>query len=427
MTKHLICFFLLVAGLTLRSIGQDTITVMHWNLLNYGNSTTYCTQTNNNIATKAAAMGVVCTWMAPHILTVNEIGANSFAPTHFLNNVLNINGVNHYQGSVLTNLSGTDLANFVFFDSRKFVLHSQHQLATAVRDINIFKLYHNDPNLPFHQDTAFLFVICTHLKAGNSSADATERAAMAKIIMDSSSIWSSFPALLSGDMNLYTASEQAWKNFTQPADTTGEVFYDPINMAGSWQDNPTFASVHTQSTRSSSNGCASGGGLDDRFDFILMNKKLKKTPVFYEYIPGSYKALGNDGNHLNQAINAGTNTSVPAIILQNLYDASDHLPVVMKLKLTPSTQGIAIVQNNQIKGISVSENTIGLRFSNPVELSGISVFDLSGRLMQSTRFLNFSSDQFSIALEKIYPQGCYLLVAQDVSGHWYRAKVLITR
>lgn len=427
MIKKIFCFMLLGVGLASGARGQDTLTVMHWNLLNYGNTTTYCTQTNNTIATKATAMGVVCTWMAPHILTVNEIGANSFAPSHFLNNVLNINGINYYQGSALTNLSGTDLANFVFFDSRKFVLHSQHQIATAVRDINIFKLYHNDPNLPFHQDTAFLFVICTHLKAGNTSADAIERAAMAKVIMDSSSIWSSFPALLSGDMNLYTANEQAWKNFTQPADTTGEVFYDPINMAGAWQDNQMFAVTHTQSVRSSSNGCASGGGLDDRFDFILMNKKLKKTPGFYEYIAGSYKALGNDGNHLNQSITNGINNSVPAVILQSLYDASDHLPVVMKLKLTPSTQGIAVVQNNQVKGISVSENTIRLQFSSPVELAGISVFDLSGRLMQSTHFLNSISDQYSIAMEKMYPQGCYLLVAQDVSGQWYRAKVMVTR
>ncbi len=421
----LLCLFLLL--LKTGASGQDTLTVMHWNLLNYGNTTTYCTQTNNNIATKAAALGVVCTWAAPHILTVNEIGANSFAPSHFLNNVLNINGVNYYQGSALSNISGTDLANFVFFDTRKILLHSQHQLATSARDINIFRLYHNDPNLPFHQDTAFLYVVCTHLKAGNSSADAAERAAMAKIIMDSSGHWSSFPALLAGDLNLYTANEQAWKNFTQPADTTGEIFYDPINMAGAWQDNPSFAPVHTQSTRSSSNGCASGGGLDDRFDFILMNKKLKQSPKFFQYISGSYKSIGNDGNHLNQAITSGTNTSVPAVILQNLYDASDHLPVLMQLKLTPSTQGVPMAKTHQLEGIWVADNIFQLQFSDQVELSGMSVFDLSGRLMQSTQLTKSSSDRYSIQMQHHYANGCYLLVATDTSGQWYRVKLMITR
>ncbi|HRZ41840.1 MAG TPA: hypothetical protein P5228_03960 [Bacteroidales bacterium] len=427
MIKKLICFLFLGTGMINGIHGQDTLTIMHWNLLNYGNTTTYCTQTNNNITTKAAAMGVVCTWMAPHIITVNEVGANSFAPTHFLNNVLNINGISHYQGSALTNISGTDLANFVFFDTRKLVLHSQHQLATMARDINIIKLYHNDPNLPLHQDTAFLYVICTHLKAGNTSADASERAAMAKIIMDSAALWSGYPAILSGDMNLYTASEQAWKNFTSPADTTGEVFYDPVSMSGAWQDNQLFAVTHTQSVRSSSNGCASGGGLDDRFDFILLNKKLKKSLSFYEYIPGTYKALGNDGNHLNQSITSGSNNSVPAVILQNLYEASDHLPVVMKLKLTPSTQGIPVARPDQMKRIWITDQIIRLQFSDPVELVAVSVFDLSGRLMQSSRPSDTPSERFSLEMDKMWPQGCYLLVAEDASGTCYRGKVMIAR
>jgi hypothetical protein len=405
--------------------GQDTITLMHWNLLNYGNTTTYCTQTNNSITAKAAAMGVVTTYVNPQILTVNEIGANSFAPAHFLNNVLNINGANWYQGSAMTNLSSSDLANFVFYDSRKFVLHSQYQIATTQRDINIVKLYHNDTNLPFHQDTAFLYVIVTHLKAGTTSADATERGAMAKIIMDSAARWSDGPAVLCGDMNLYTATELAWKNLTQPADTTGEVFYDPVNMIGAWQDNQNFAAVHTQSTHSTSNGCAASGGLDDRFDFILMNKKLRKYPVFYTYIPGSYKSLGNDGNHLNQAINAGTNSSVPAIILQNLYDASDHLPVIMKLQLTPSTQGQTIHRNVSFERIICKDHQIEFFFTEPAPLREIDIYDLSGRLIAKSIFSAQPETTYLMPLPSELKTGCYILTASDNNGEMYRTKLLL--
>jgi hypothetical protein len=205
--------YLTLAGIVLlwssllRLGAQDTIAVMHYNVLNYGNTTTYCTQTNNNITTKAAAIGLICGYAKPDILTVNEMGANSFAPTHFLNNVLNINGINYYQSTFLTNLSGGDLANFLFFDARKFVFHSQYAIPTDVRDINVYHLYHNDPNLSVHQDTAFLVVITTHLKASNTAADAAARAATTKMLMDSALLWKDFPTILTGDLNLYTASE----------------------------------------------------------------------------------------------------------------------------------------------------------------------------------------------------------------------------
>lgn len=408
--------------------GQDTITVMHYNLLNYGNTTSYCTQTNNSIADKATAMGAIAAWIAPSILAVNEMGANSFAANHFLTNVLNINGITYYQASALTNQSGTDLANFLFYDSRKFVLHSQQTVATAVRDINMFRLYHNDPNLPFHLDTAFLYVISTHLKAGNSSADATERAAMAKTLMDSAGIWQGYPAILTGDFNLYTSNEQAWKNLTQPADTSGERFFDPVSMEGSWQDNALFAPVHTQSTHSSSNGCASSGGLDDRFDFILMNKQLKMNPGFYTYIPGSYKTPGNDGNHLNQSITSGTNTSAPANIIQHLYNASDHLPVVMKLLLVPSDQGIAETRvKNGFAEIRYVDQRFELRTETGTPLLHAEVYDLTGRYVAGSSNTADNSGIMRVECAGGVPAGCYLVWAIDPQGKIYRGKVMVTR
>ena len=51
---------------------------------------------------------------------------------------------------------------------------------------------------------------------------------------------------------------------------------DPINTPGSWNNNEDFRGVHTQSTRTSSSGFGggAGGGLDDRFDFIMVSQNL---------------------------------------------------------------------------------------------------------------------------------------------------------
>lgn len=404
---------------------QDTISVMHYNLLNYGNTTTYCTQTNNNINDKASAMGIICTYYKPDILTVNEVGANSFAPNHFLTNVLNINGINYYQASTLTNLSGGSLANFLFFDARKFVLKSQHAIPTSVRDINIYTLYHNDPNLAVHQDTAFLKVITTHLKAGNTTADRAERAVTTKMLMDSAGHWKEYPTLLSGDFNLYTASELAWLNLTQPADTTFERFHDPINQQGAWQDNPQFAATHTQSTRTANNGCFSTGGLDDRFDFILMNEKLKFSSPFYSYIPGSYHSPGNDGNHLNQAINAGTNTSAPSIIIQALYDASDHLPVILKLAVTPSTQSIAEHYKQAFKGIAFHGGILSVQFDAPVELQQVTLIDLSGRVSAQCYPASELVKSFQMEVNQEINSGFYVVQAITREGRKFTGKVII--
>jgi hypothetical protein len=47
----------------------------------------------------------------------------------------------------------------------------------------------------------------------------------------------------------------------------------------------------------------------------------------FTYIPGSYTAVGNDGNHFNRGLNELPNTKVSDEIATALYYSSDHLPV----------------------------------------------------------------------------------------------------
>lgn len=51
------------------------------------------------------------------------------------------------------------------------------------------------------------------------------------------------------------------------------------------------------------------------------------------YVPNTYFAVGNDGNHFNSSINSGTNYSVSSTVLSALYSLSDHLPVIADFDL----------------------------------------------------------------------------------------------
>ena len=131
---------------------------------------------------------------------------------------------------------------------------------------------------------------------------------------------------LLGDYNMYSSSESAYQTLIG-----GQTFRfeDPINTSGNWNNNGSFASVHTQSTRSSSsNSCFSAGGLDDRFDQILCSEAVVEGDDQMVFVPNTYFAVGNDGNHFNSSINSGTNYSVSSTVLSALYSLSDHLPVI---------------------------------------------------------------------------------------------------
>ena len=109
---------------------------------------------------------------------------------------------------------------------------------------------------------------------------------------------------------------------------------DPIDTPGAWNNNEDFREVHTQSTRTSSSGFGggAGGGLDDRFDFIMVSQNMMTNPNL-QYKTDSYKAYGNNGNCYNNNINDINCGGVyNQIIRDALYNMSDHLPVVMELE-----------------------------------------------------------------------------------------------
>lgn len=322
----MLLFFLKLLCLTAFA---DTLTLMHYNLLNYGNFTDYCTFYNNPPEAKTAHLKTIIDYYPPDILTVNEMSTNAFYQNKVLTEALNVSGRTGYARAEATNLAGSDIINMLYYRADKLGLERQEVIATIPRDINVYRLFHR-PVAPAG-DTLFLWVITAHLKAGSSGADKQQRGQMAQAVADfitENNITE--PCLLTGDLNLQNAMEPAWQLLAASANASAP-FTDPTGLEGYWHSNTDFASVHTQSTHITSNGCAAGGGIDDRFDFVLVNSAMLQPDASVAYINDSYTTGGQDGQRFNGSVLDPPNYSAPQAVLQAIYQLSDHLPIMVKL------------------------------------------------------------------------------------------------
>ncbi|MDY0342019.1 MAG: hypothetical protein RBR28_00490 [Lentimicrobium sp.] len=317
---------------------QDTLTVMQYNLLNYGNYTSYCTATNNSHEPKDGYLRTIINYIKPDIFTVNELSQYEFYHERILTEVLNSSGRNYYNRAEQTNMAGSYIVNQLYYDTRKLIFYNQKVIQSLVRDINLYTLYVKNDAL-HRGDTTFINCIVVHLKAGNTSSNAATRATMINNTMD----WLSTRVLpgnflFMGDFNTYTSAEIAYQSLINPLPVNADFkFFDPIDKPGAWNNNYDFRYWHTQSVSANGNGCQSGGGMDDRFDFILASSAIMEGSLGAKYVEDSYHAVAQDGLHFNKSItDSPTNTSVPSNVLIALGKNSDHLPVIMKLRLSSS-------------------------------------------------------------------------------------------
>ena len=73
--KYIIWLGLFIISIQLNA--QDTIKVMQYNLLYYGQTSSYCTTANNNETAKNGYLKTIIKYVKPDIFTVNEIAPNS--------------------------------------------------------------------------------------------------------------------------------------------------------------------------------------------------------------------------------------------------------------------------------------------------------------------------------------------------------------
>lgn len=337
--KYSLLAFLMAFGVA-ASAQTVPIRVVSYNLLNFPNGRTDCGGSNNNLPNRADTLRKIMQYLKPDIFVGCEIQTEAGCDS-VLNRALNVFGTTSYQrAQFLSNSMGGDLQNMLFYNAVKLTLKEQRIIPTAPRDINHYILYVNDNSLPQHHDTCFIEVFMCHLKAGSASADQSARAAQTALLRD---VLNGRPQgrhlFVCGDLNTYRSSEVGYQNLV----SGGTNFMrDPINMPGNWTNNSSFAAIHTQSPRvSGSTDCGVTGGLDDRFDHILVSQNVMTGANLMQYTTSSYKAIGNDGNHYNQSILSGGNSQYPDSVVRALYYAADHLPVKLDALVTiPATNGL---------------------------------------------------------------------------------------
>ena len=185
------------------------------------------------------------------------------------------------------------------------------------------------------------YVYASHLKASNTTADANERNTGATALRtNAATLGADAHIIYCGDYNVYTNTEPAYQ--TMVAAGTGQAL-DPLGPAN-WTG-ASGALKHTQSPRDVS-GALVGGGVDDRFDFQISTAKFQDNDGL-SLISGTYRTFGNDGLHYNLAINTGGNSYFPGqaarslTLANNLFDASDHMPVLADYQVPPIMQATA--------------------------------------------------------------------------------------
>ena len=310
-TIILFCFSLMSV------IGQDTIKVTYYNLLDFP----------ERQEDRVDTLKKILDYIQPDVFVVNEL-TSQHGGDIIKNIALNVNGDTSFASAVFDD--GPDTDNLLFYDQTKLGFYSQNKIVTTLRDINEYILYHKSSDLSVTNDTTLMYFYSLHLKAGNTISDGIRRnddAVIFKQYLVNNNLDNRI--FIGGDFNFYDSQEQACQ---QILNGQGLTLIDPINQMGSWHTNDFYEDYHTQSTRSATGGYAGGawGGMDDRFDFIFVSEDVMDASGGVKYLENTYVAEGQDGSFYNQAINMSSNAAVPNDIARALFYMSDHLPVSLK-------------------------------------------------------------------------------------------------
>ncbi|MCF8465122.1 MAG: T9SS type A sorting domain-containing protein [Flavobacteriales bacterium] len=356
-------------------------TLMTWNLLNF-----YETSSD-----RVPYYRTVIDSMQPELLVVQEMQGQA-AATYFRQEVI------HGTMAMAQFIPGPDSDNALFYDSVVFEIMAVQVISTTLRDIAWYTLRHRS-------STDTLHVFSVHLKSSTGTANEQQRLSEVnnlRNVTDALPQGSYF--IVCGDFNFYGSTEPAYQRLLAQDGNTG-YFIDQIGTSGLW-NSESYAIRHTQSPRVRSFGGGASGGLDDRFDLILFSHSFGPSGRI-QYMYGTSWAVGNDGNHYNDSINALPNTSVSQTMANALHYASDHLPVVTSFNfINPSgieehSSGSPLkVQPNPSNGI------FNLHQSSGKTIDIYTVCNAFGEMLLSVRAMNTNENTIDLTS---YPSGMYFL------------------
>ncbi len=344
-------------------VGQSDHVFMTYNLLNYENEN----DREDDYVT-------VLEYVQPDIIIAEEVTGQT-GYNHFLSDVLDVFESGAWSGANFTNQSASqDIALYYRHDVFSFISTSVVSTAqsSGLRDVVEWVMEHNDSGVQFN-------VYGVHFKASSGGSNPQTRLTEATILRDYlNDLPTGSHFIVAGDFNIYSnssSSEPAFEMLTGAgSDDDGQLF-DPVDRIGHWHNNSSYSDVHTQSPRS-----GSYGGMDDRFDWIFVSEAVLNETYEMNYVENTYWAVGNDGNHFNQAINNGNNTSVNDAMADALHDASDHLPVIATFQFPggdPSPYDVVVTE------VMVNPSAVSDSYGEWFELynAGSSTVSMNGWLL----------------------------------------------
>jgi len=403
------------------NFAQTQIKAMMYNVLNYSDS-----EVSRN---KTPFLSTILDEVEPDLFMVcemiDEIGSNYL----FENAIIPYNE-NFQKAPFEENQSGNySLQQMVYYNSKKLILEETRVITADTRDINQYTFKINTENALSNPIRMEVFV--THLKASTGSSNRQRRLnSIQSFVSYTNNIADDSYVLFAGDLNFYTSNEEGYQHLIDdrnpivmidPIDRPtpnfpddGVDYYENYNSTYFW-NNSSFRDIHSQSTRTSNNGLiddsGSTGGLDDRFDFIMMSENFNMSTDLY-YINDSYQVIGNNGNCYNSFIN---NPNCSGGYSQTLRDAliefSDHLPVVMEMETPENT-----LSTNQISEINfIGSNIIEdyLKIISPNDMNNLKIYSITGQLIDVKLTKNTGIDTIIIDVKHI-SKGIYYLSHQKL-------------
>ena len=332
----------------------DTLKVMAYNVLNYGD---LC---QGSTTTLDSYFKTIINYTRPDLMSCEKMTAFPFsrgAPGNLadeiLSNVLNRVSPGEYNYATPTNASGSGTLSVLFYNKEKLTYVSTTDLLSLVTDFDLYKFYYNDINLSITKDTTFLYAVVCHTKSGSASL---ERDFQDSVIMSSlKAKFHVFPNLIiMGDFNTKGSFEHGYQSLVASGDSN-TVMYDPpyfpdetLKYPGNWSVSPSYVGPFvTTSTRSlpyDPNSCGASGGGKGWYDHIFISNPLVHGSDYIKYIAHSYHSVGNDGGRTGVSINSqvpAPNSAAPADVLDALYHFSDKYPVMVSLQMKANRNGIS--------------------------------------------------------------------------------------
>mgnify|MGYP005990228889 CR=1 FL=1 len=416
MSKRLLFVFLSICSVAINA--QINVKAMFYNVLNYDSDT--------QSETRTPYLKNILDEVQPDLFMICELKGEN-ASNYLFDNAVKPHNPNFSKAPFRNTLSpANNLQQMVYYNSNKLILEVTDVITTGVRDINQYTFRLNTEDADVNPIKIEVFV--THLKASRGTSNRQKRLeAVDTFVERLNLIPSDSYVLFAGDFNFYTSNEEGFLKLIDnnnpikiidpidrlcpPFPNNGLDYFNEDYDATYFWNNSSFADVHSQSTRSSSLADGAGGGMDDRFDFIMMSENFNSSSNL-NYKQNSYKTIGNNGNCYNGSVNDTNCTGSYSLALRNsLYLFSDHLPIVMDLEAATSTLSVANI--NPIIFTNSNLVTSTLRFTTTNKnIKKLIIYNQLGQKVVDLRTNN--KTEFSIDFNE-FSKGIYYLKADNFS------------